>query len=588
MPQLKEYHPGDLIFAKMKGYPHWPARIDELPEGAVKHPAKKYPIFFFGTHETGFLSAKEIFPYEQYKAKYGLPRGRPGFNEGLWEVENNPTVKFRGAGGSTEEATTAEGSDEGEEEEEISDEEPVITEKKTKKKKSAPDATAGSSEEEDFDAESSPDPDTSEDEDFAAEAAKGKGKKRGRQSKHSVEDDSSALSDSDSDAPAKPPPPKKIKIKAPAKPREKKTSSEKKPRQRKAPTKKPAPDELSNASSLSSDSDDSDKEDAVSAWKKKDEERRKKQEERENKRRKDDEQRMKEIEKEAERRQREEEQEQKKEESDVSDDVPVVIPKKKHKKKEEKTKSPHEKKKHREKDKKKEKKHKRRSSEEKKESKIKIKAPPPPKPDHEKENKHKKNKRNSEVMQDTPKHEKQASKTESIDKHAKKKHAHITSTVSPTAQLEKYEIDLKAALTMENPDVPKAINILDAIDQYPVTISLLQKCHSLVSTVKKVRRYKASPKLMDKAATVYNRFKIIFCKLDNDAALLAQAKKNTEIPISEPTTENNMETDEPKNNNNKVEIVDEGEEPAVVAEAETINEERADENTESHEASTEV
>lgn len=189
-------------------------------------------------------------------------------------------------------------------------------------------------------------------------------------------------------------------------------------------------------------------------------------------------------------------------------------------------------------------------------------------------------------MQDAPKHEKPVPKPEYIEKHEKKKHAHITSTASPTAQLEKYEIDLKAALTMENPDVPKALNILDAIDQYPVTISLLQKCHSLVSTVKKVRRYKASPKLMDKAEKVYNRFKVIFCKLDNDSALLAQAKKNDEKIKSESMPANNTETPTNDNNNNDngEEIVDEN----VVAEVETINEERADENTESHEVSAEA
>ncbi|XP_037707099.1 hepatoma-derived growth factor-related protein 3-like [Choloepus didactylus] len=92
----REYQAGDLVFAKMKRCPHWPALINELPEGAVRPPANKYPIIFSGSPETAFLGPKDLFPYKEYKDKFGKSNKRKGFNEGLWEIETNSGVEFTG------------------------------------------------------------------------------------------------------------------------------------------------------------------------------------------------------------------------------------------------------------------------------------------------------------------------------------------------------------------------------------------------------------------------------------------------------------------------------------------------------------
>ena len=89
------FSPGDLIWAKMRGFRHWPARID-LPAPEEKIPPKKFPIFFFGTHETAVMLAKQLFPYETNKEKFSKNsnHSRGGFKEALVEIVKNPKVKW--------------------------------------------------------------------------------------------------------------------------------------------------------------------------------------------------------------------------------------------------------------------------------------------------------------------------------------------------------------------------------------------------------------------------------------------------------------------------------------------------------------
>lgn len=53
-------------------------------------------INFLSFFHSAFLGPKDVYCYEKWKSKYGKPNKRSRFNEGLWEIENNPDVLFRG------------------------------------------------------------------------------------------------------------------------------------------------------------------------------------------------------------------------------------------------------------------------------------------------------------------------------------------------------------------------------------------------------------------------------------------------------------------------------------------------------------
>jgi len=82
------FQQGDLVFAKVKGYPAWPARITSQSNSG------KYSVFFYGTFETATLKRTELWPYTQeYKEKFGPPNlKRKGYSEGLEQIENTPEI----------------------------------------------------------------------------------------------------------------------------------------------------------------------------------------------------------------------------------------------------------------------------------------------------------------------------------------------------------------------------------------------------------------------------------------------------------------------------------------------------------------
>lgn len=92
---------GDIVFAKVKGYPHWPAKIHDIEGKDTKLP--KYNVTFFGTNDTSKVKQTDLCSYLENKGKYGQPKTQNyrnnKFNIAIKEADNcyknSPTVKRR-------------------------------------------------------------------------------------------------------------------------------------------------------------------------------------------------------------------------------------------------------------------------------------------------------------------------------------------------------------------------------------------------------------------------------------------------------------------------------------------------------------
>lgn len=63
----RKWKVGDLVLAKMKGYPSWPAKVSKPEDWGYKADLKKVLVFFFGTQQIAFCSPADLEAFTEEK-----------------------------------------------------------------------------------------------------------------------------------------------------------------------------------------------------------------------------------------------------------------------------------------------------------------------------------------------------------------------------------------------------------------------------------------------------------------------------------------------------------------------------------------
>ncbi|XP_047120433.1 hepatoma-derived growth factor-like [Schistocerca piceifrons] len=82
---MNTFHPGDKVFAKVRGRPLWPARVENVAASTPNN--VKYNVFFYGTAETTVWKVEDLLLYYENREKYGKPIKRKGFTQALAQIQ---------------------------------------------------------------------------------------------------------------------------------------------------------------------------------------------------------------------------------------------------------------------------------------------------------------------------------------------------------------------------------------------------------------------------------------------------------------------------------------------------------------------
>ncbi|MFH4973967.1 hypothetical protein AB6A40_000676 [Gnathostoma spinigerum] len=89
---MAAFKSGDLVWAKMKGFPPWPAKIMQSSSQLTDMPAGRYSVMFFGTHETAIMKSCDLFNYLECRSQFEVSRKAKGFNKGIEEIRNEAAL----------------------------------------------------------------------------------------------------------------------------------------------------------------------------------------------------------------------------------------------------------------------------------------------------------------------------------------------------------------------------------------------------------------------------------------------------------------------------------------------------------------